>query len=148
MTIYMDCCCLNRPFDDQLQDKIRIESDAVIAILSKCSLGVWRLVSSEVLDIEIASIPDSWKKGKVLELYKLASEKIALNDKIKQRAREIQAYGLKAFDSLHVASAEYKGVDVFLTTDKNLLKAAQRFELPIKVVNPLNWFMEVADDGQ
>ena len=42
MLIYMDCCCLNRPSDDQTQDKIRIESDAIIAILFKCYYGSWR----------------------------------------------------------------------------------------------------------
>lgn len=26
MRIYMDACCLNRPFDDQTQDKVRIEA--------------------------------------------------------------------------------------------------------------------------
>ncbi len=32
MRINMDVCCLNRPFDDQTKAKIRIESDAVLAI--------------------------------------------------------------------------------------------------------------------
>jgi hypothetical protein len=50
MIIYMDCCCLNRPFDNQLQDKIRLESDAVIAILSRCADNEWQLVGSDALD--------------------------------------------------------------------------------------------------
>jgi hypothetical protein len=33
LLVYMDCCCLNRPADDQTQDKIRIETDAIIGIL-------------------------------------------------------------------------------------------------------------------
>ncbi len=78
----MDVCCLNRPFDDQTQDKIRIETDAILAILKRCITGEWKLVSSEVLDIEIEKTPDLWKKSKVYELYKLACEKIILNDKI------------------------------------------------------------------
>ena len=41
MRIYMDVCCLNRPFDDQTKAKILIESDAVLAILSKCSAEEW-----------------------------------------------------------------------------------------------------------
>ncbi len=41
----MDVCCLNRPFDDQTQDRIRIESDAILAILSKCVTGEWKLLS-------------------------------------------------------------------------------------------------------
>jgi len=26
MKVYLDACCLNRPFDDQSQDRIRLES--------------------------------------------------------------------------------------------------------------------------
>ena len=146
MKIYMDVCCLNRPFDDQTMDRIRIESDAVLAILSKCISGDWHLLSSEVLDIEIENTRDEWKKSKVYELYNLAEEKIMLNDKIIKRAYEIQSSGIKSFDSLHVASAEYSKADIFLTTDKNLLRAARRLKLDIIIANPLNWFMEVDEN--
>lgn len=146
MRIYMDACCLNRPFDDQTQDKIRIESDAILAILSYCLSGRWQLISSEVLDAEIDSMLDIWKKSKVNELYKLASDKIMLNDIIIKRAVEFQATGIKAFDSLHLASAEYTKADVFLTTDKKLLNAAIRLNPGMAVANPLNWFMEVDED--
>jgi len=142
MKIYMDACCLNRPFDDQTQDKIRIESDAILAVLSRCISGVWWLLSSEVLDIEIGNTIDKWKMSKVKEIYKIAVEKIILNDVIIKRAFEIQTYGLKSFDSLHLASAEYSKADVFLTTDKNLLLKADRLKLDIKTANPLYWYME------
>ena len=36
--------------------------------------------------------------------------------------------------------------DVFLTTDKNLLKVAKRLKLNVKALNPVNWFMEVLDN--
>ena len=146
MKIYMDVCCLNRPFDDQTQDRIRIESDAILAILSKCISGEWQLLSSEALDIEIENTQDKWKKSKVYELYKLAEEKIMLNDKIIKRAFEIQNSGIKSFDSLHMASAEYSKADIFLTTDKNLLHAAGRLKLDVITANPLNWFMEVDEN--
>jgi hypothetical protein len=35
MKIYLDTCCLNRPFDDQRQARIRLESEAVTLILEK-----------------------------------------------------------------------------------------------------------------
>jgi predicted nucleic acid-binding protein len=104
------------------------------------------LLSSEVIDIEIEKTKDEWKKSKVYELYKLAKEEIMLNDKIVNRAIEIQEYEIKSFDSLHIASAEYSGADIFLTTDKNLLRAAGRLELNIVTANPLNWFMEVDEN--
>ena len=40
------------------------------------------MLSSEVMDIEIENTHDKWKKSKIYELYKLAEEKIMLNDKI------------------------------------------------------------------
>lgn len=79
----------------------------------KCVSGEWQLLSSEVLDVEIEKTQDEWKRNKVYDLYKLAEEKIMLNDKIVKLALEIQSSGIKPFDSLHVASAEYSDADVF-----------------------------------
>lgn len=31
MRIYLDCCCLQRPLDDQTQPRIRLEAEAVLA---------------------------------------------------------------------------------------------------------------------
>ncbi len=146
MRIYMDVCCLNRPFDDQTKAKILIESDAVLAILSKCSSGEWILLSSDILDAEINKAPDGWKKRKVLELYNIAIEKIELNDSIIKKAIAIENNGLKPYDSLHIATAEYSKADVFLSTDKILLKKAEHIKIDLKTANPLNWFMEVEDN--
>lgn len=33
MKIYLDACCLNRLFDDQTQDRIRLESEVVVLII-------------------------------------------------------------------------------------------------------------------
>ncbi len=142
----MDVCCLNRPFDDQTIAKIRIESDAVLAILSKCTTGEWVLLSSDVLDLEISKNPDEWKKIKVTELYSVAREEIEINDAIIEKALFFEQNGLKAFDSLHLASANWSNADIFLTTDKDLLRKADRLELNINTDNPLSWFMEVDDN--
>ncbi|BAZ26615.1 hypothetical protein NIES4073_75230 [Kalymmatonema gypsitolerans NIES-4073] len=32
--IYLDVCCLNRPFNDQTQERIRLEAEAVFIILA------------------------------------------------------------------------------------------------------------------
>lgn len=36
MKLYLDNCCYNRPFDDQTQDRIHLESEAVLALLRAC----------------------------------------------------------------------------------------------------------------
>lgn len=51
--IYMDVCCLNRPFDDSSQDRIRLETEAVLSIYRKYRMGEWQLMSREVIDLEI-----------------------------------------------------------------------------------------------
>ena len=35
MKVYLDNCVLNRPFDDQGQERIRLETEAVMLILAK-----------------------------------------------------------------------------------------------------------------
>ncbi len=32
MLVYMDLCCFNRPFDDQTQDRIYLETEAKLII--------------------------------------------------------------------------------------------------------------------
>jgi hypothetical protein len=66
LKVYMDVCCLSRPFDDQSQDKVRFEAEAVISILKHCvSGGDWELVVSDIITIEISKIQDPIKKQKI-----------------------------------------------------------------------------------
>ncbi len=47
--IYLDACCLNRPFDDQTQARIRLEAEAVLIILTQCQMGDWEWIGSDRL---------------------------------------------------------------------------------------------------
>jgi len=130
---------------NQIQDKIHLETEAVLTILSKIFNGEWSLVSSEVVEIEISKTPDSYRREKVFYFVKLADEKIIINDWIINRAKKIQEYGINSFDALHLACAEFKEVDVFLTTDAELIRKVEA-NLPdykTKVNNPIKWLMEV-----
>lgn len=51
MLIYLDVCCLNRPFDDQTQERIRLEAEAVLLILERCQAGTWWLLGSEAVEL-------------------------------------------------------------------------------------------------
>ena len=143
MKIYMDNCCYYRPFDDQTQDRILIETDAVLSVISRCDTGDWKLLGSEVLDYEISKVKDAAKFQKADMLYKAAKTKILLTPEIKQRANELQQYGIKSMDALHLSSAESGGADVYLTTDDNLIKCAKASNTKMNVTNPVHWIMEV-----
>src|SRR3989304_9124852 len=120
MRIYMDVCCLNRPFDDQSQDRIRMESEAVLAILNRCLHG-WTLVGSEAIDYEISKIPDDERKTGVKVLAAISRDKVTVDKSILIRVSEFENIGLKALDALPVACAE-KSTEVMLTTDDEIVK--------------------------
>ena len=147
MLIYMDCCCLNRPTDDQTQDKIRIESDAIISILFKCFYGSWKLIGSDIIEYEIMNNPDLYKRYRALDLYKIKNGIIVMNENIVERAKQIQKYGMKIMDCLHFASAEYRNVNILLTVDRDFINNSKRIDSSLKVANPINWFMEEVENG-
>lgn len=146
MRIYLDVCCLNRPYDDQTQDRIRLESEAVIAILKHVESGEWSLVSSGVVSYEISRTSDEERKRRLISIVQRASGFIPVGRETYIRAEELQhQLGIKAYDALHIACAEQGGADVFLSTDDRLVKAAKRNSeaTNIRVENPLTWLQEV-----
>ena len=49
MKIYLDCCSLQRPFDDKSQPRIAVEAEAVLIILTMYESNQLTLISSEAL---------------------------------------------------------------------------------------------------
>ncbi|HHY23273.1 MAG TPA: type II toxin-antitoxin system VapC family toxin [Clostridiaceae bacterium] len=144
MKIYLDVCCLNRPFDIQYDDRIRIEAEAILSILLQCQQGNWQLISSDITSIEISKIQNINKKQKVLILESLAAERVNLNKDIEQRSKILFDFGIDLFDSLHIASAEKAKANVMLTTDDKLINKAKKIkDIQIRVENPVIWLMEV-----
>jgi predicted nucleic acid-binding protein len=64
------------------------------------------------------------------------------------RAEQLEGMGFREFDALHLASAEGAGVDIFLSTDDQLLRVASRVSnrLRLRVLNPLSWIREVTGE--
>ena len=147
MRIYMDSCCYNRPFDDQCQDRIRIESEVILTILSKCEEQLWTLLGSDILLHELSNIPNIERKRKTFIVCGLIKEFCDSNNFIRLRAKDFEAAGIKPLDSLHLASAEYMNADVLLTVDDNFIRASYKAGAKIKAENPVNWLMEVMKNG-
>lgn len=145
--VYVDVCCLNRPFDDQTQDRIRLEAEAVILILKRFEAGEWQWVSSEVVDFEIEQTPDAERRLRVKLLTTRVHESVLVEQAEAERAEQLEKLGFGAFDALHIACAESAGADIFLTTDNPLLRQANRLAEPlrVRVENPLTWLKEVTE---
>ena len=143
--MYLDVCCLNRPFDDQTNDRIRLEREAVLAIISRCQTGTWLLVGSEAIDIEVSRIPDREKRQKVGILYSISQSNVIVGADVEKRAIDLENLGFNPFDALHISCAEESKVDVSFTTDDRLLrKAVQNKDvLNVMVRNPVKWLIEV-----
>jgi predicted nucleic acid-binding protein len=122
---------------------VRMEREAVLAIIDLCEAEDWNFFGSDVLFDEMSLIADKIKKQKILLLCESAELYVALTNEIVTRAKRLEKHGIKPYDALHIASAESGGADIFLTTDRRLLNAAQRSDVKIKVGNPLKWLMEV-----
>lgn len=141
--IYLDVCCLNRPFDDWSEDRNRLEGEAVIKILKLIKSGEYKLVSSEVIEAELRKMTNLDKLVKIRELLRLVDYQIKLNESINKRSEELEKLGFSLYDSFHVACAESAKIDILLTTDDRLLKKAIKYRqiLQVNLDNPVTWLM-------
>ncbi|MGB7159833.1 MAG: hypothetical protein WBD40_17330 [Tepidisphaeraceae bacterium] len=120
MLIYLDMCCLKRPFDDQSQPRIRIEAEAVLGLLAMESDQVG-FVRSAALVLENDLNPVRERAARVAQW--LSARPIwRPSDAAAMQARvaELTALGFKNFDALHVASAEGAGAALLGTVDDRL----------------------------
>lgn len=145
MKIYLDACCLNRPFDDQTQTRIHLEAEAILSIIQSVEDNEWEWISSDAVAYEIHKTPNEERQERLWSLESRSTKRLQLTDTILQQAEQLQQLGFTTYDALHLTFAEFAGVDVFLTTDDKLLKRSQRFRADIKisVANPLSWLQEV-----
>ena len=143
--IYLDNCVLNRPFDDQSQERVRLETEAIVLLLSHLERKEWTWLGSQVLDIEIERTPDAEQQSRLRRIVEFIGLSIEIGEKELERANELQKLGFVGFDAVHLACAESGKADVFLTTDDRLLKLAKRLakKLHVKVANPLDWMKEM-----
>jgi len=143
MRIYMDNCCFNRPFDNQTQKKIELETGAKLFIQEKIIKGYFDLVWSYILSYENSMNPFRERQKAIEAWREIAAIDCDENSDIIAIAEKIERLGVKAKDALHLACAIYAECEYFITTDTKLLKKS--FE-GIKIVDPIQLVKIVEDD--
>ena len=142
MKVYLDVCCLCRPFDESQDNRITLEAEAVLAILAECR-ETWVLVSSEVISHELNAITSIDKREKALSFLSISRENIILTPDIIGSSEFFWQSGVNTYDALHYACALSAGAS-FITVDDSLIKKIMA--LPGDEVhtayNPVSWFME------
>ncbi|MFA4823792.1 MAG: hypothetical protein WC593_01400 [Methanoregula sp.] len=142
MKIYMDVCCLCRPFDDQTIGRIRLEVTAVQEIIRRCAAREYTLVTSEAITEELSKIPDMQKRLRVEKIASMAKESILIDEAIISRMHELISLDGDAMDSLHIACAERAGA-VLLTTDDGLITFFKLHRnIQVYIENPVTWLKE------
>lgn len=108
MRIYLDNCCFNRPYDDQSQFKIRIESEAKLVIQEKIKNGKLKLIWSFMLDYENSQNTDVNKKNEIFSFQKYSEEYFVGTKETAKIAQEIEKSGIKKRTQsiLHVLSKQ------------------------------------------
>ena len=147
MRLYIDLSCFNRPFDDQGQERIRRETEAIFAILRRILEGNDILIWSWVLMFENARHPRPDRRDEIALWEGRAETVVAVSTPLQQRASQIAQQGIPALDAAHLASAEAGQADVFLTCDDVVLRRAPRLGIGLRAINPVAYLNEVSTHG-
>ena len=132
----MDNCCFNRPYDDQTQLKIYLETQAKLHVQSLVYEQKIELVWSFILTFENSRNIFNAKKNAISQWELLSSSFVGKSEEIKLIAKEIMTTGIKAADAAHVACAISGNCDYFITVDKRLLKYQDQ---RIIICNPIEF---------
>lgn len=143
MRVYLDLCCLKRPFDDQGVPRVRLEAEAVVSIQKVIEEGAHTFVRSVAQDLENTKNPDPIRRARVevwLSSYPLPAIEPAAATAL---TTDLVEMGFGAFDAYHLAWAELLQAEVFLTTDDRLRSlAARQSSLRVRVMGPLEFAQE------
>ena len=143
MRVYLDNCCYNRPFDDQAQLRIRLETEAKLAIQRQMRTGVLEYVWSDMLANEVEESKFWERKEKISPWVLGACVYVPTTLDIEARAEDFMTLGIKASDAIHLASAESADCDWFFTVDYGILRKINRIG-KMRVANPLEYIQEIS----
>ena len=138
MRLYLNTSALNRPFDDMSSERVRLEAEAVVSLLSAAESGRAELISSEFLEFEIAQNPDRERAVRVASVLTTFRSRVPISPRLAARARELEQFGLRGLDALHVAAAEAGAARLLVTTDDRMVRGARRAgnRLEVEVLGP------------
>jgi len=143
--VYLDNCALNRPFDDQRQIRIFLESQAKLFIQSLIIEDKLMLAYSYMTLYENSDNPHDERQVSIQNFLKQSShftsyEKV---EGVEKKAVEIMKYNIKNKDAIHIACAITAGCNYFITTDDDLIK--KYFGNDIIICDPID-FVKILEE--
>lgn len=146
MRVYLDMCCYNRPYDDQSQLKVSMETQSKLHIQTLIRENKLQLITSYMLRYECSKNPFEMRRNAIFAFIDKNSYGyvgIEHQMSIETKAAEIMQTGVKFKDACHVASAIWADCDYFISTDRRLLRFVSS---EIKMVSPIEFITETERD--
>ena len=141
MRVYLGNCCYNRPFDEQGQLRVRLETEAKLEIQSQMRLGILEYVWSDMLTGEVMDSPFIDQREKILPWRFGATENVHITEDVEVQAEGFLRLGLKSSDAIHLACAVASDCDWFFTVDRGILRKISRVG-EMRVANPMDFVKE------
>ena len=138
--LYLDICCYNRPFDDQTQINIRLETEAKLHIQAGIKAGGYSSIWSYMHELENAANPYEEKRTAIAPWKDIAVGYCPSSDDVLSAGRRVMACGIREKDALHLACAVESGCDYFITTDKGLTNKRVNNNI---ITNPIDFVREM-----
>jgi hypothetical protein len=140
--IYLDICSYNRPFDDQSQMKVRLETEAKLFIQAGIRDKKYSMVWSYMHDYANNDNPYEEKRKAIAPWKDISDYYCPSSDDIIKAGHKIMGLGIKPKGSLHVSCVITSTCDYFITTDKRLTNKSVE---GIRIINPIDFVREIED---
>ena len=145
MRIYLDHCAYNRPFDDQKNIKIQLETSAKLHIQDQIRQGMYDLVWSYISDLENNYNPNIENKNSIQAWENIAKFKCRSSDKILLHGIKIMEKGIGVNDALHIACAMESQCEYFITTDTGLTN--KKID-KVRMINPIDFIRRMEENNE
>jgi hypothetical protein len=142
LRLYLDNCSFNRPFDDQNQLKIKLETEAKLFIQQGILAGEYELVWSYILEFENNQNQFDDKRNSIYGWKSIAKINCLENDEIIEYAEHLKGMNIRTKDALHIACSVYTKTDYLITVDKQLYNLKLN---EIRIINPLTFINELEE---
>ena len=143
--VYLDNCAYNRPYDDQTQPKVTLETLAKLHIQELALKREIDIVWSYILKFENSRNLFTAKREAIAQWEKISASFVQKSDSVTALARQIEATGIRPADSLHIACAISAQCDYMVTVDKRILKYKDN---RILICNPVDFINRENDYDQ
>ena len=143
MKVYLDNCCFNRPYDDQKQLRIELETKAKLFVQQQIIDKKIEMIISSMSKYENSKNPHEERRMIIRDFFSYATSVITSSPSVRAMAKAFSDRGLKTKDATHLAFAVEGGCDCFLTTDDKLLKY---HDDRILIMNPVEFINLLEDE--